>query len=299
MNHTRRAALDEQSVLHVISKQCDGVSKYWVRMVPQAVKLSDSKGKEKGRALGNALADPVYRDAMLSEAIADWENYRHHNVRCRMIVICSEISSCREVVRYIKDHHPRWVPVLAVSKTMGDEQIGTKAVEKFRDHGEGHILVTCQMAYEGLDVPDCTHLVCLTNIRTRSWLEQAFARVTRFDPDCGHSWEAQCAYLYAPADSDMVRFLSEWLDEQDSAFVEPKPRVGVVRLVGRKEAYESGGCDKGETLYGDSYGVLGPEEQANMRRFEKEYPDQFRLLPFEHSLALTRGLWPIAKREAK
>jgi Helicase conserved C-terminal domain/Type III restriction enzyme, res subunit len=296
VTHTRRSALACRSVLHVITKLCDGTSKYWYRLKPHTAELSADNGKESGHVLETALLDPVYRDALLSDAIADWENYRHHNTRARMIVVCMDIPKCRQVVRYIKDHHPRWVPVLAVSKTVDKEQSGKRALSKFRDHQEGHILVTCQMAYEGLDVPDCTHLVCLTNIRSRSWLEQAFARVTRFDPDCGLSWEEQCAYIYAPADPDMVRFLSEWLDEQDGSFVEPKPRVGVIGIGARRSSFDPDGCEPGSVSYGDTNGRLPDEDQARIHMFREQFPAETRRLPPESWIRLARAMWPDIKR---
>jgi superfamily II DNA or RNA helicase len=291
VNYTRREALADKSVLHVITQLCDGTAKYWHRLKAHSAELSRENGKEAGHVLETALRDPVYRDAMLSQAIGEWENYRHHNTRARMIVICESVQSCRAVVRYVKDHHPKWVPVLAVSKTIGAERNGTRAIRDFRKHHEGHILVTCQMAYEGLDVPDCTHLVCLTNIRARSWLEQAFARVTRFDPTCELSWEEQCAYIYAPADPKMVGFLSEWIDEQDPAFVEPSPRVGVTGIGPRRSSFEPESCEPGDIMYGDTNGKLPDADQALIRRFKKEFPVETRSLRPESWLRMARALW--------
>ena len=296
VTHTRRAALDAKSVIHVITKLCDGTSRYWYRMQAHTANLSGDNGKESGHVLETALSDAIYRDAILTEAVQDWEAYRDHNSRSRMIVICESVNSCRAVVRYLKDHHPRWHAVLAVSKTIGNEQKGTKAIRNFRRLREGHILVTCKMAYEGLDVPDCTHLVCLTRIRARSWLEQAFARVTRFDPECGLVWEEQCAYLYAPADPAMVQFLSEWLDEQDSTFVEPKRRAGVIGIGKRRSSFEPDGCEPGDISYADTNGRLPEEEQALIRRFRQEFPAETKSLRPESWLRMARAIWAQQKK---
>ena len=60
-------------------------------------------------------------------------------------------------------------------------------------------LITVAMAYEGLDVPAITHLICLTHIRTKPWIEQVVHRATRMDPMAG-PYEEQRAYIYAPDD---------------------------------------------------------------------------------------------------
>jgi type I site-specific restriction endonuclease len=42
------------------------------------------------------------------------------------------------------------------------------------------VLVTVAMAYEGMDCPEVSHVVALTHIRSRPWLEQMIARATDF-----------------------------------------------------------------------------------------------------------------------
>ena len=47
--------------------------------------------------------------------------------------------------------------------------------------GKLDVLVTVAMAYEGLDIPAVSHLICLTRIRSTPWIEQMTARANRID----------------------------------------------------------------------------------------------------------------------
>jgi hypothetical protein len=60
-------------------------------------------------------------------------------------------------------------------------------------------MITVAIAYEGLDVPNITHLICLTHIRSAPWLMQCLSRSTRFSPVLG-PYEKQLAFVFAPSD---------------------------------------------------------------------------------------------------
>jgi len=88
-----------------------------------------------------------------------------------------------------------------------------------------HILVTVDMACEGLDVPDCTHMVCLSTKRTRVWLEQTLARIVRPNRSCSLPIESQEAFVFVPDDPPMARFLDSILEEQGETYTEKEKRV--------------------------------------------------------------------------
>jgi len=47
------------------------------------------------------------------------------------------------------------------------------------------VLVTVAMAYEGLNIPAVSHIICLTRIRSAPWIEQMTARANRIDKNGG------------------------------------------------------------------------------------------------------------------
>lgn len=290
--YTRRAALEAHAVLNVNVKLCDGDARYWHRFRHHAHALRTAPPAEQARALDALLEKVEYRNAVLSSAIEEWARYRDgHNARARMIVVTKDVKGARSVCKHIRATHKRWTPVLAVST----EKDAHRDLARFRDKREGDILVTCQMAYEGLDVPDCTHLVCLTNIRSRPWLEQAFSRVTRFDHACGHAWDAQCAYLFVPDDAGMVSFLAEWLDEQDGRF-DPSVSDGGGSQPPPRPARSTFEPESGELTgfrFGDNLGVLSEPSQKRIILFDREFPPhEVVMLTTSTKLKIARKMWP-------
>lgn len=82
-------------------------------------------------------------------------------------------------------------------------------IELFR-RGEYKCLVTCAMAYEGLDVPSITHIACLTHIRSSPWIEQMLARAWR-----SFNGKIKC-WAFVPSDPRMNRVIEKIRQEQDS-----------------------------------------------------------------------------------
>ncbi len=267
INYTRRDALDEQAILNISVKLCDGDARYWHRFRQHRHLLSKASGKNESRALSTLLSDAAYRNKVLDDALSEFAQYRStRNANARMIVICANQAQAKSVRDHLRNDGS-YRSVLAIS----DEKDAHIRLARFRDRREGEILVTVGMAYEGLDVPDCTHLVALTSIRSRPWLEQALSRVTRFDPKCALSWEEQCAYLYVPNDHSMVSFLSEWIDEQDARFADPPEAGGEQESRDRKTTFSPISGELTGVRYADTYHVFSDDEQDLISRFDREF----------------------------
>jgi superfamily II DNA or RNA helicase len=88
--------------------------------------------------------------------------------------------------------------------------IGEKVIRAFQSppvNGENiiDVLVTVGKAYEGLDAPRCSHLICLARHRSAPWLAQCFARAWRYDYDLAATGVVdQRCWIFAPRDSDML-----------------------------------------------------------------------------------------------
>jgi hypothetical protein len=72
------------------------------------------------------------------------------------------------------------------------------------------------MAYEGMDVPHATHLAAVTRYRSKSWIEQMFARITRCDIN-GPAWDQQKAWAFVPDDTRMNEIIDLIRAEQVQA----------------------------------------------------------------------------------
>ncbi len=157
-------------------------------------------------ALRTVLTDDIYRNEVCLQALQEWQDYRaevYH--RAQAIVVTHSQVAAKDLVAAIRAKID-----LPVALAISDEANAHKAVRSFQ-RGEAQILVTVGMAYEGLDVPSATHLICLTNTRSEPWLEQCIARVTRFNPACPLPWEQQIAHVYVPDDPAMRAFIDRML----------------------------------------------------------------------------------------
>jgi len=107
------------------------------------------------------------------------------------------------------------------------------------------MLVMVAMAYEGLDIPAVSHLICLTRIRSTPWIEQMTARANRIDPN-GGPYERQFGYVFAPSDPLFKDIVSRIEAEQLPVLEDREP--------GKRKQGEQSGSD----LFGGLFGPRAP-----------------------------------------
>lgn len=90
---------------------------------------------------------------------------------------------------------------------ISDNESAADEIRAFKKTRNG-CLVTCAMAYEGLDHKPLSHVICLTHIRSTPWIEQALARVWRSSPG-----KPKC-FAFVPDDPRMNRVIDEIRREQ-------------------------------------------------------------------------------------
>jgi hypothetical protein len=103
------------------------------------------------------------------------------------------------------------------------------ALRKIGDFKKGHLdaLVTVGMCYEGMNVPEISHIACLTHIRSLPWIEQMIGRAVRLDP-AGGPWQLQKGFIFAPDDPQMKEIARKMkAEEVDAAQAESKARRGI------------------------------------------------------------------------
>jgi len=279
VTYTRREALAEKAILPINFKRIDGRAIYASKGNVKNVTLSSAKKSENAKALKTLLLSPNYRDDVLGR-LSEWATYRRTTYPSRAIVVTHSQSAARSIADIVGKQLG-----VKVALAISDDAASKRHLKAFRRDRVGDVLVTVGMAHEGLDVPDCTHLICLTDVRSPGWLEQMFGRVTRFDPSCGLTWEQQCAYIYVPDDPPMRAVIDGLLAEQHLAWEEMargKPKGIRVHPLATFRPLEG---SAGETRYSSVDGNFTDEQSRLIMRTLKTWPE-LEVLPWHKVLEI-------------
>ena len=219
IRYTRADALAERAVIPMFFRHFDAQAE-WLDGTGQTCS-ADSLAtctQGAGQALLTALSTN-YAFEVLDAAAGDWQAHRRQNPRAKLLVVSASVAAAREYVRHLKASG-----VSAEIATSLESEQALQNIARFRQVGAPSaldVLVTVQMAYEGLDVPSITHIACLTHIRSRPWIEQMLARATRYDSQ-GPRYEEQAAYIYVPDDPMLLQIIHDLTQEQ-APFVTFRP----------------------------------------------------------------------------
>lgn len=190
--------------------------------------LYDAPADIRRKALRVALDQDDYRlNDIVFPMLDHWQAHRHFlrskgATRTRALVICRSQQEAKRTAAAIRQEYNPTKVVLAISDE-GDT--GRKALNDFRDHGVGEVLVTCHMAYEGLDCPDLTHVAHCGDIRSIEWNEQAFGRVVRVDNhEKALAPDLQKAFAWFPYDYEMAEVVREIQEDQARSLAERQER---------------------------------------------------------------------------
>ena len=156
---------------------------------------------------GNAAYD------ILESCLEDWVAHKKENPNAKMLVIAPRQNLARAWQNWLKDRGFNFG--LAIS----DEGVAAQnAIDRFKllngSSGQLDGLITCQMAYEGLNVPSITNVALLTHIRSHFWLMQAVLRAGRFDDLSTLGYLLQRGKIFGPDEPRYNRFASNYLREQ-------------------------------------------------------------------------------------
>jgi superfamily II DNA/RNA helicase len=147
-----------------------------------------------------------YGKKILDDGLNHWQDYRLNvEPRSKCIIVCASQDECRNIRDFVNQRGLQFA--LAIS----DETKAHENIERFKKDNNCNVLITCQMAYEGLDCIQATHLICLSLIRSLPFLVQMFTRVMRFDRYSNLKYQEQTAYAFVPTDekmNDALAFIS-------------------------------------------------------------------------------------------
>lgn len=210
IRYSRSDALAEKAIIPLAFSFADG-SATWMDDTGQLVhhdSLAKTTAKDAARAVYTALSTGYARQLM-TMAVKHWRGHRRRqNPRGKLLLVTAGIKHAKAAVNYLKGHGFN-----AQIATSHESAAAQRAIDKFKA-GDIDILVTIAMAYEGLDVPTVSHLVCLTHIRSRPWIEQMLARAVRVDHGAG-PWQNQRAHVFCPDDVIMRALVAKIEAEQE------------------------------------------------------------------------------------
>lgn len=208
ISYTRSDALAERAILPIHFVFCDGKTA-WENQAGDQVNADSFYNvlpKERGHALYAALSTE-FAEQLLSLALNHFLEYRKTSPTSRLLVVTANIGEARR--------HFKLLAKMGYNVAIATSHESKEAQEKIAAFkaGEVNILITIAMAYEGLDVPEVSHIACLTHIRSKPWIEQMFARAVRINRPAG-AWSDQLAYVFVPDDVVMREIVYEINAEQ-------------------------------------------------------------------------------------
>ena len=220
IRYQRKDALEEKAIVPLHFHAMDGKAR-WFDPKTNEEKNVDSVAEAELRhqpaVLQTVLETKMARD-ILDRCASDWQGHKqvvYH--RAKMLVIAPNIITAAEYCKHLGSYGAR----IATSQ---DTQQAKDNIQLFkRNDNNVNVLVTVGMAYEGLDVPEITHVACLTNIRSRPWIEQAICRANRSD----HGNNKTHGYIYYPDDPRMKRIMDAIEAEQAALVMNWPPRSTV------------------------------------------------------------------------
>ena len=208
IQYERPAALEDHAIIPIHFVFSDGRASWETAAGEQinAESFYNVLPKEKGAALYAALSTEFAED-LLALTLNHYMQYLKAVPTAKMLIVTANITEARRHFKTLADNG--YSVGLATSH---DSDEAVEQIEAFK-LGSVDLLVTIAMAYEGLDVPEVSHIACLTHIRSKPWIEQCFARAVRINRAAG-DWEDQAAYIFAPDDILMREIVDEIEREQ-------------------------------------------------------------------------------------
>jgi superfamily II DNA or RNA helicase len=214
IEYGRERAIAEGSIANLIFRRHDAGGLAWETAEGEQKafdSFTDAVGKDAKAALWTALTQKYAFD-LLERGLDSWLGFRQHNKWAKLLVVAHSQARAEELNDYLREKGV--VSDIAISN---DSPAATKAIDRFKGLRKPRLdaLVTVQMAYEGMDVPQISHVVCLTGIRSKPWLEQCFARAARIYGGKSHG------YIWVPDDPLFRSVYEQIVDEQDKGAYRP------------------------------------------------------------------------------
>jgi len=215
IQYTRTDALKEGAILPIKFHLSDG-SVQWEEGDGSIEDGTLSTRYEKaGRALFTAL-DTEFGESLLETGVSHWQR----TSTGKLLVVTANIGHAQMFTAILKK-----AGLYAKIATSHESAEALRNIKEFK-FCDLNILVTIAMAYEGLDVPAISHIICLTHIRSTPWIEQMLARAVRVWQ--GAPYTEQIAHIFAPDDT-RFRAVVQRIKAEQLPIVKPDSGDGTAR----------------------------------------------------------------------
>jgi hypothetical protein len=216
VRYTLRDALGEEAVKPLEFHWLDAKLRWTTSAgdTGEVEKLDEVTRDDVPKAVYTALRTE-YASELLGKTVEHWNGHRRLvNPRAKLLVVAPDISTAKGYLRELKH--------LGVDRadyaTSDDPDRAMIAIRKFkRVHTDAFALdclVTVAIAYEGLDVPEITHIAALTHIRSVPWIFQMLGRAVRIDYEAGPP-RNQHGFVFAPCDALFLKCAKAIRDQQE------------------------------------------------------------------------------------
>lgn len=197
IRYSRSSALSEGAIVPVEFHYHDGPVKWEDQDGIQESRLSEVESEDEAQAVWTALRTEL-ADQLLENCVSHWKQFGN-----RLLVVTADQATAKAYHARLRGRG------ISCGLAVSDADDAHGDIELFRE-GAFQCLVTCQMAYEGLDVPAITHIACLTHIRSAPWILQMLARAWR-----AFELKTKC-WAFVPNDPRMNRVIQKIRQEQDA-----------------------------------------------------------------------------------
>ena len=203
ISYPRSAALKDKAICPIHFKTVDG-SAEWENDDGSSGSVESLAGA--GDYSPHALFTALRTEYALELLWLCWNDFRHElkrNHNAQMLVVSPLIKVAKEYRAALESRIKTEVPIA----TSEDSAEAHRIISAYK-RGVYKVIVTVSLAYEGLSVPNITHIACLTHIRSVPWLEQCFARGNRLAPGKREAW------IYGPRDRNFLEAIRMIEEEQ-------------------------------------------------------------------------------------
>jgi superfamily II DNA or RNA helicase len=238
VEYSRIDALKEKAIIPLHFTFHDGRASWKNDMgtVIDVESISKIRDKKLNSAAVYTALSTEYAQELTLMGVKHWIEHRKQNKNSKLLIVTANIKHAEKTLDFLRS---KGLP--AKIATSHDSDNAHKNIKAMKENSI-NILVTIAMAYEGLDVPGITHIICLTHIRSRPWIEQMFARGVRVDPLAG-PYEKQKCFVFAPDDHVMRKIVEKIKKEQLSCAKKtgPKSQLDLFDENDEKDEFETDG----------------------------------------------------------
>lgn len=197
IRYDRVTALRERAIVPIEFHRHDGPVKWSQGDDEKNERLSGVSREDESAAIFTALRTDVARH-LFDNGLAHWKQHKSG----KLIVVVHRQRTAEEYAKLLRQSG------LSVALAIDDNPDAVKETRRFCEK-DTQALVTCMMAYEGLDAKTASHIICLTHIRSVPWIEQMLGRVWRG----GVPGKNKC-FAFVPDDPRMNRVIEKIAKEQ-------------------------------------------------------------------------------------